>query len=123
MKDRIKLIRKNVGDNQEQFAAKLGLSRNMVAQVETDKQKFSDRSIRDICRIYNVNEEWLRTGEGDMYAPQSRNEHIAEFLNTVMEDEPDSARKRWLEVLSNTDVEFWEMLDRMAREYVKKKED
>ena len=60
MKNRIKQIRKEANVSQEEFAVSIGLSRNMVAQVETDKAIFSERTIKDICRIYNVNEEWIK---------------------------------------------------------------
>ena len=40
---------------------------------------FSERTIKDICRIYNVNEEWLRTGNGEPYVPKTKNEEIAEM--------------------------------------------
>ena len=122
MKNRIKIIRKKAGVNQGEFAASLGLSRGFIAQVETDKEKFSDRSLRDICRIYGVNEEWLRTGAGDMYSPKTRNELIAEFLNDVMSEEDDSVRRRWVEAFAALPPEAWNLFDQLAVEYVNKKE-
>lgn len=53
--------------SQEKFASRLGLSRNFINQVENGKKNLSDRTISDICREFNVNEEWLRTGEGEMF--------------------------------------------------------
>ena len=87
MKDRIKLIRKDKELSQTKFAEELGLSRNHIAQVETGKGKFSERTIKDICRIWNVNEVWLKTGEGDMYL--SHNAKVAELLAGIVRgDEP-----------------------------------
>lgn len=123
MKDRIKKIRQDAGVTQAEFAESLGLSRIMVAHVETEKAIFSDRSMKDICRIYGVNEDWLRTGEGEPYAPKSRNEIIAEFLNSVMEDEPESVRRRWIEAFASLPDETWRAFDSLACEYVKRKEE
>lgn len=123
MKERIKLVRKNAGLTQSEFAQKLGLSRQMVAQVETGTNVFSDRSVRDLCRIFGVDETWLRTGSGDPYVPQSRNDCIAAFLNDVMAEEPDSVRRRWVEAFSSLPSEAWELFDRLAVEYVEKKKD
>lgn len=67
MINRIIDIRKQSGCNQEQFATKLNLSRNFISQVESGKKNISDRTISDICREFNVNEEWLRTGQGEMH--------------------------------------------------------
>lgn len=67
MVSRIIQIRKENKLSQEQFAKKIGLSRNFINQVETNKKNISDRTINDICREFSINEEWLRTGKGDMY--------------------------------------------------------
>lgn len=69
MIDRMIVIRKKAGLNQEQFAKRLGLSRSFVNQVETGKKNISDRTISDICREFHVNETWFRTGEGEMSIP------------------------------------------------------
>lgn len=60
-------VRKQNKLNQEEFAERLNLSRNFINQVENGKRNLSDRTILDICREFNINEEWLRTGEGEMY--------------------------------------------------------
>lgn len=67
MIERIIKIREEKKLSQEKFAEKLGLSRNFINQVENGKKNISDRTISDICRLFNVNEEWLRTGTGDPY--------------------------------------------------------
>lgn len=122
MVSRIKTIRKNAGVTQAEFAEVLGLSRSMISQVEAGMQVFSDRSLRDICRIYGVNETWLRTGEGEPYVPKTRNDRIAEFLNEIMAEEDASIRRRWIEAFASLPLEAWELFDRLAVEYVEKKE-
>ena len=85
MKDRIKKIRKDVHKTQQEFADSIGLSRNFIAQIETAaKENFSDRTIRDICRIYGVNETWLRTGNGDPYL---KVESTTELLSRIEEED------------------------------------
>lgn len=66
MIQRIILVRKKHRLSQEQFAEKLGLSRNFINQVETGKKNFSGRTINDICRCFHIKEEWLRSGNGSM---------------------------------------------------------
>ena len=65
--ERIKKIRQSVGKTQQELADDLNLKRNTIATYEMGKSDPSDRTIADICRLYNVNEDWLRTGEGDMF--------------------------------------------------------
>lgn len=67
MVDRIIRIREENNLSQEKFAEKLGLSRNFINQVENGKKNVSDRTVSDICRLFNVSEEWLRTGIGEPY--------------------------------------------------------
>lgn len=63
---RIKKLRKKLNMTQEEFSSKIGLSRNFIAQIESGAKKPSDRTISSICREFNVNETWLRSGIGDM---------------------------------------------------------
>lgn len=67
MKNRLVLLRKQLGLNQEQFAEPINLSRAAVANYEAGRRTLTDRTISDICRVYNVNEDWLRTGQGEMF--------------------------------------------------------
>lgn len=69
MNERIKEIRKSLGMTQSTFASKIGLSRNYIAQLEIGTRIPPDRTISDICREFSINEQWLRTGEGDMLLP------------------------------------------------------
>lgn len=67
VKERILRIRKESKLTQDVFAERLGLSKNFVWMLEKGERVPSDRTIADICREFNVNKEWLLTGNGDMY--------------------------------------------------------
>lgn len=121
MNTRIKAVRKEAGLNQSQFAESLGLSRSMIARVEIGTEIFSDRSLRELCRVYNINEEWLRTGEGDMYRPMSRNDHLAAFINEVMESEPEDIRRVVIESLSALSSDEWTLIAKMTDMLVEKR--
>lgn len=56
---------------QDALAKEIGLTRNYVNLIENGKETPSSRTVSDIARILNVNETWLRTGEGEMHAPVS----------------------------------------------------
>lgn len=70
IKERLKKIRNNQHLTQQEFADRLGIKRNTVATYETGKSNPSDSAIVLICREFNIREEWLRTGEGEMYRPK-----------------------------------------------------
>lgn len=65
MNDRIKKLRKYLNLTQQEFAERIGMKRNSITLIEGGRNT-SDQTIFAICREFNVNEKWLRTGEGDM---------------------------------------------------------
>lgn len=67
MKERIKKIRKELDLTQQKFADKLGVKRNTIAMYEMGRTFPSEQTIKSICREFNVNEEWLRNGTGEMF--------------------------------------------------------
>ena len=66
MNNRIKTLRKEMLKlSQDEFGSNIGMSRSNVANIEVGRIKLTERNIKDICEKYNVNEDWLRTGNGD----------------------------------------------------------
>ena len=66
MIERIYLLRKTLSLSQENFGKRIGLTKHSISAYENGDRQPTERVISDICREFNVNEEWLRTGEGDM---------------------------------------------------------
>lgn len=69
MKNRIKKLRKTLNMTQQEFAERIGVKRNTIGQYEIGRNEPIDSIINLICREFNVNEEWLRTGIGQMFKP------------------------------------------------------
>ena len=120
MNERIALVRKSLGLTQEKFAEQVGLSRNFMWMIESGTRVPSDRTISDICREFNVNETWLRTGEGEMFNQITRSEKITSFLTEITEDEGDDFKRRVVEMLAELEPEDWKLLERMAEKLQKK---
>lgn len=120
MNERIALIRRDKKCKQDDFAESLGLTKNFISLVETGKREPSDRTIKDICRVYSVNENWLRTGEGDMYLPEDRETEIAKFTVDLLTEESDSFKNRLISALAKLTEEQWELLAHIADEITKK---
>ena len=69
---RIRLLRKDdLKLSQEEFANRINLSQRAVSTMETSGSRVTDRNLKTICEKFNVNEKWLRTGEGEMFAVQN----------------------------------------------------
>lgn len=71
MNNRIKKVRKALDLTQQQFADSIGVKRNTVATYELGRSEPSNAAISLICKTFSVNEEWLRTGEGEMFDPKA----------------------------------------------------
>lgn len=120
MNNRVAEVRKHYSLTQEKFAERLGLSRNYVWMIEKGERFPADRTISDICREFNVNEIWLRTGDGEMLREISREQEISAFVSEALADESDSFRKRFLTMLCKLDTAEWEVLEKMAIELADK---
>lgn len=71
MNQRIRLLRKSLKLTQSNFARKIGIGATAISKLEKGENTPSDQTILSICREFNVNEQWLRTGEGEMFDTSS----------------------------------------------------
>ena len=114
LNERIAQIRKTSGLTQETFGARIGgLSRNYVWMLEKGERVPSDRTIADICREFDVSEEWLRNSTGPMFVEKTRDEELAGFFGHVLAR--DDFKQRLLAALSRLDESEWAMLEQVAR--------
>lgn len=70
MNERIKKLRKALNITQQEFADRIGVKRNTVGQYEIGRNEPTATVMSLICREFNVNEEWLRSGSGEMFVPE-----------------------------------------------------
>lgn len=110
--ERIKQLRKEAGLNQRQFASKLGLTQSGVSYMEQSGSTVADSTIKTICSILNLNENWLRNGIGptklepkgfsldDFIDERKGTDLEKEIVRTYFELDPD-IRKILLEHLKN----------------------
>jgi transcriptional regulator with XRE-family HTH domain len=67
MNKRLKMIRTESRLNQADFSKRLGMAQSTYAALESGKTKIRDRHINLICSTFNVNNDWLITGKGEMF--------------------------------------------------------
>lgn len=122
MNERLKLLRKTLDMTQQEFADKIGIKRNTFATYESGRNEPIDAVISLICREFNVSEDWLRTGEGDMFVEVSEDEQIAEFVGRTLSNKPETFRKRLILALSTLDDDEWDLLEKILDKMAEKKE-
>jgi transcriptional regulator with XRE-family HTH domain len=86
--DRIRLIRRTLGLKQGEFALRIGLTQTALSMIELGKTSLTDKNIKLICATFAVDEDWLRTGKGEMFGAQSPYEK--ELLETFGKLTPDT---------------------------------
>ena len=115
MKNRIRTIRKNAGMTQKQFAERLGISRNTVATYETSSRIPIDAVIVSICREFGVREEWLRTGQGDIYKELTPDLELSKWFGQILMEEESSFKRRFLLALTTLKEGEWTALERLSK--------
>ena len=118
MGERIKELRKALGHTQQEFANRIGSVQNTVTGYETGRRAPSNQVIALICKEFNVSEDWLRYGEGEMFRQQSRNDELTAFMGDLLKNETPDFRARLVSVLARLDTEEWRLLEKMALKLV-----
>ena len=123
MTERIKQLRESLNMSQDEFANKLGLkSRGKIANIEYGKTVPDDAFLRLICATFDVNETWLRTGEGEMFRELSPDEELSAFFGDIIRGQSDDFKKRFFTVLSKLPESDWEVLLNLAESLAKRKD-
>lgn len=112
--ERILSIRKSFSLSRAAFGQSLGVSGDVIKNLDYNLTEPKPAFIELICRTYNVNRTWLETGEGNMFNDLSRDAEIAEYIGSVLADEEDSFQKRLISALSKMTVEEWEVLEKLV---------
>lgn len=93
MNERIKQIRTELDLSTREFASKLGMSNGAISLLETGKRNPTSQFITSMCREFNVNEDWLRTGEGEMFIKLTREEEIAKLVVSLAQSDDEISIK------------------------------
>lgn len=119
MKDRIRAVRKHFGLTQAGFAEALGVSMSAAQKWDIGDTVPSGTTLKLICDRFGVSETWLRTGEGEMLLPKSREQELSEFVGSLFREDAPEFRRRLVTVLARLDADGWAVLERIADELKK----
>lgn len=118
MNERIKKLRKTLDLTQQEFADKIGMKRNTVANYETNRNEPSNSVVSLICKTFNVSEVWLRTGEGEMFANRSESDELSAAVERLITGESAEFKRRLINALSTLKDEHWLLLEEKLKEIV-----
>ena len=125
MNNRIKELRKAVNLTQDEFGKRLGISNTAISKIEKGENNVSEQNIISICREFNVNENWLRTGEGgddNMFVKVTPYEKAYNRFGYIMENSSPSKKATLsllLELLYTVPDDKWEVIMKQFEEIKK----
>ena len=80
--DRVKQIRKMT---LEKFGERVGVTKQTVSRIENGVNALTEQMLLSICREFNVNEDWLRTGEGEMFKERSPSDEVGYYVEDLLD--------------------------------------
>ena len=119
--ERVKEIRKQLNMTLEKFGKSLGVGKTAISNIENNNRNLTEQMILSICREFNVNEEWLRTGEGEPFRKLNRNQTITDFAGDLIKED-DSFKTRLIESLAKLSEDEWKVLEKIAVDLANKKD-
>lgn len=111
--ERVKAVRKSLGLTLEKFGDKIGLKKNSVSQIENGRNDLTEANTKAICREFNVNEVWLRTGEGgddNMFTKVSEDDRFSLNLGKLSQSDNEFA-KNMLNAIAEADSEKLKIIE------------
>lgn len=96
MNERVKELRSALGLSAEKFGSKIGVTRSAISKMELGVCNISEQSIISICREFNVNEEWLRNGTGEMFNTLSQDEELAYIVGQALPQADDFVKNTFI---------------------------
>ncbi len=121
--ERVKKIRKEKKLTLEKFGERVGVTKQTISRIENGINSLTEQMIISICREFDINEEWLRNGSGDMDAEITKEDYIVNFVSKILKTQDDSFKKRYISMLSRLDEKGWEALEHVATAMQQLKED
>lgn len=121
--ERFRELREMCNLSQAEFGEIIGLSRSGVSEIESGRRNVTDKHIKLLAVASisgkTINEEWLRTGDGEPFKKLTRNQTITDFVGELIKED-DSFKSRLIEALAKLSEDEWEVLKKIALEAVKK---
>lgn len=116
--ERVKQLRKSLDLTLEKFGDRLGVTKVAISNIENGKRAVTEQMSKAICREFNVNEDWLRNGVGDMF--KQRDGSFSEMLSEL-DDSDDDFIKSFVAVYMELDEDSKEVLRKTARKMAEKR--
>ena len=110
---RVQFLIRTLGITKAKFSEPLHVTPQYISSICSGSRVPSERTLLDICRTYNVEESWLRTGVGEMFRSRSREEEITSFLGSLVGGSASDFQLSFISALAKMTPEQWDDLERL----------
>lgn len=118
MNERLKQLRKALGKRQEEMAELLGVTYSAISSIESGRRNVTEQHLKILeGSSLNVNIDWLRTGEGEMFLPKKKDDRLIEWMAENFDDRDPTVQHVLLSVLSSFDDATWTGINRALHEH------
>lgn len=121
IQERVKALRKHFDLSQAEFGKQLGVSRDVISNLEYGRVAVSDLIINMICAKFGVNEKWLRTGEGEMF-PKPDTDPLWGMLGEVLKEEKSSFRRQLITALCQLEPDEIAVCEKIFERFLAERE-
>lgn len=118
VQERIRLLRKKLKLTQDEFSKKINISRSNLCNIENGTIGITNRVIADVCTIFNVSENWLRTGEGEMFRELKTEDYLIDAFGKLVQMGDGEFVKQLCASLAKLTPEQWRDIAAFAWEVV-----
>ena len=117
---RIIEVVKAVGGNKSEFARKINLTPAYISKLDKEPNRVpSDRTISDICSVFNVSEQWLRTGEGEMFKKIDDADELEQMISAIFSSKDETIKRiirAYWRLADNKKSAIRELIDNLVEE-------
>ena len=115
MNERLKELREALHIKQGDFARRISTTQGHISDIENGRKELSDRTIKLISLEFNVNENWLRTGQGEIFREILEEDKVAAYVSELLEDNGDNP----LYILIKEIMHTYNELDPKSKDVIK----
>ena len=120
-------MRKSTKLSQTEFGKRLGVSRDVIANLELGRAELPETLLKLMCNEFGASRIWLETGDGEMFEKKTFDEELAFLLGDMLGDPDGDFKKRFIAALIQLDNAAWDEIERFCRSIIddrkKEKED
>lgn len=113
MNERIRELRKSLGLTLEKFGGRIGIKKSSLSTIENGRSNASEQTILSICREFQVNEDWLRNGTGEMFVTHNIDDEFAMIAGEIMVSDEEGFKTAIIEAWKRPE------LRKLVKEYMK----